>query len=378
MNNPVSTVPRPLRTEASHFTQLDGLRFVAVTLVMFDHWLGEANQLPIGYFGVNLFFVLSGFLITRILINSKERDGRLGRSHGHSLKVFYIRRNLRIFPIYYITIFVLAATGFPAVREHLGWLLTYTTNIWFVLHQTWLGAIDHLWSLAVEEQYYLFFPFLIFFIPDRLVLPMLFSLIGLSIGLRTVLFVTHTTWMAQFVLMPTCLDAFGMGGFLAWLLVHRRERFEQLVRNNGLLLLSAVLYGLNLYLLTHLTPARNVATDIADRFFTSVFCFFLIGRAVTGFGGPVKWLLEHRISQYLGQISYGLYLFHNLVFNYYHTQPTYITLKIWHKVGQYLPGLTELPGMRLAYFYAFTVLVAALSWRFIEKPINGLKDRFSY
>lgn len=374
----MTTATAPLRTSAIHFTQLDGLRFVAVTLVMFDHWLGEANHLPLGYFGVNLFFVLSGFLITRILINSKQRDGQLGRSHGHSLKVFYIRRNLRIFPIYYITIFALAVVGFPAVREHLGWLLTYTTNIWIVRHQTWLGAIDHLWSLAVEEQYYLFFPFLIFFIPDRLVLPMLFALIGLSIGLRVILFVTHATWMAQFVLMPTCLDAFGMGGILAWLLVYRRDQFERLLRNNTLLLLSVALYGLDLYLLTHLTPARNIATDITDRFFTSLLCFFLIGRAVVGFGGPVKWLLEHRVSQYLGQISYGLYLFHNLVFNYYHTPPTFITLRIWQKAGQVLPGLTTLPGLQIVYFYALTVLVAALSWRLIEKPINGLKDRFSY
>lgn len=382
MNNPATTIsPNALDTKKTYLVQLDGLRFIAVTLVMFDHWLGEVNPLPIGFFGVNLFFVLSGFLITRILITSKQRDAQLGRSHGKSLKTFYIRRNLRIFPVYYLTILGLAVAGFPAVREHLGWLLTYTTNIWIVLHQTWLGAIDHLWSLAVEEQYYLFFPFLIFFIPDRLVLLVLFAMIGLSVGLRVILFAMHAPWVDQFVLMPTCLDAFGMGGLLAWLLVYKPDLFGRILRNNGFLLMSFVLYAINLYLYKTLpgnAEHRNIATEVTDRFVTSVFCFFLIGRAVVGFGGPVRWLLEHPVSQYLGRISYGLYLFHNLIFNFYHTPPTFITLRIWDRAGQLLPMLADAPGLRIAYFYALTVLMATLSWRLIEKPVNGLKDRFSY
>lgn len=379
---PTATLsPNALETRTNYLIQLDGLRCIAVTLVMLDHWLGEVNPLPIGFFGVNLFFVLSGFLITRILITSKQRDDIQGRSHGRALKTFYIRRNLRIFPVYYLTIFVLAAFTFPAVREHLGWLLTYTTNIWIAVHQTWLGAIDHLWSLAVEEQYYLFFPFLIFFIPDRFVLPVLFSMIGLSVGLRVILFILHAPWVDQFVLMPTCLDAFGMGGLLAWLLVYQPDRFGRILRHNGYLLGSVALYGMNLYLYKTLPgndQHRNIVTDVTDRLVTSIFCFFLIGRAVVGYGGLAKWLLEHPVSQYLGRISYGLYLFHNLVFNFYHTPPTFITLHIWEKAGRLLPVLADAPGLRLLYFYTLTVLVATISWRLIEKPVNSLKDRFSY
>ncbi|GAA4419703.1 acyltransferase [Nibrella viscosa] len=367
-----------VKKEKNYLVQLDGLRFIAVTLVMIDHWLGEAVPLPFGYFGVNLFFVLSGFLITRILIISKQHDERLGRSHQHALKAFYIRRSIRIFPIYYITILALAAVGFPAVREHLGWLLTYTTNIWIVIHQTWLGAIDHLWSLAVEEQYYIFFPFLIFFIPNRHFLPMLAGLIGLSFALRVALFVTNAPWMAQFVLMPTCLDAFGMGGILAYLMIYQRERFNRLVSSNALLIGSLLLYAVNLYLLKTLEPARNVVTDVTDRFFTSLFCFFLIGRAVVGFGQPVRWVLENRVSNYLGQISYGLYLFHNLVFNYYHTPASYPTLRVWRKLVSYLPVLQDSLPLQFLYFYLLTVGVAALSWHLVEKPVNSLKDRFTY
>ncbi|GAB4045262.1 acyltransferase family protein [Spirosoma litoris] len=372
-----------IQKEKNYLIQLDGLRFLAVTLVMFDHWLGEANQFPLGYLGVNLFFVLSGFLITRILITSKQHDARLNRGHGHSLKAFYIRRSLRIFPIYYLTILVLAAINFQAVRKTFWWLVTYSPNIWIVKHQTWMGAIDHLWSLAVEEQFYIFFPFLVLFIPNRYLLRTLFGLIGFAFLLRVYLFAVQAPWMAQFVLMPTCLDAFGMGGILAYLMVNHRDRFLKLVTNNWLLLLSFVLYAANIYLMKLLVGppdylTRNVATDITDRFVTSLFCTFLIGRAVVGFNQPFKWILENPVSNYLGKISYGLYLFHNLVFNYYHTQPTYITMRVWNKAVSLLPALDSITALKMGYFYALTVLVATLSWYLIEKPINALKDRFTY
>lgn len=362
----------------NYLIQLDGLRFIAVTLVMIDHWLGEANHLPMGYFGVNLFFVLSGFLITRILINSKQRDTELSRGHGHSLKVFFIRRNLRIWPVYYLTIGVLALVDFQSVRMAFWWFVSYTTNIWIVIHQTWLGATDHLWSLAVEEQYYVFFPFLLLFTPERYFLRMLWILIALSVLIRVALFAGNAPYMVQFVLMPTCLDAFGMGGILAWIIIYRKDFFNRLFSSNWLLWTSFLLYAAHLYLMLTTEPARNAFTDVTDRFLTSVFCAAIIGRAVVGFGQPAKWLLENRVSNYLGQISYGLYLFHNLVFNYYHTQPTYITLRIWRKLVSYVPLLESSAVFQLGYFYALTVLLAALSWHLVEKPVNSLKDRFSY
>lgn len=367
-----------IQKQHDYLIQLDGLRFVAVTLVMVDHWLGEAVRLPLGYFGVNLFFVLSGFLITRILLTSKAKDQRLGRSHGFSLRQFYIRRSLRIFPIYYVTILALVAIDFPAVRAHLGWLLTYTPNLWVALHQTWLGAIDHLWSLAVEEQYYLFFPFLIFWTPNRYVLSLLFGLTGLSVLLRLILFLSGTHWTVSFVLMPTCLDAFGLGGLMAWLLVFRPEWFRQFFRKQALWLAGFVLYAVNLALMMHFAPERTLFSDVLDRLCASLFCFMIIGRAVIGYEGAARWLLENAVSNYLGRISYGLYLFHNLVFNYYHSTPSYLTLRIWRRLMGYLPGFLETRPVQLAYFYALTVLIATVSWYAIERPVNRLKDRFSY
>ncbi|GAB3284155.1 acyltransferase [Larkinella harenae] len=367
--------------EKQYLAQLDGLRFLAVTLVMLDHWLGEQNHLPLGYFGVNLFFVLSGFLITRILIHSKLTDDRLQRSHGHSLRQFFIRRSIRIFPIYYLTLFILALIGFQAVREHFFWFFTYTQNIWVAVHQTWFGALDHLWSLAVEEQYYIFFPFLVLFIPIRHLPNLLIGLIATAFVLRIFLFFTQAPWMVQFVLMPTCLDAFGLGGVLAYLMVFHRDVFTRLAGNTGYLLLGLALYALNVYLMTTTSPSRNVFTDVFDRFFTSVFCFFIIGRGVIGYGGVMKYVLEHPVSNYLGRISYGLYLFHNLVFNYYHTPPDFITVRAWNRILRELPIITGSgteTTLKFFFFYALTATVATVSWFVVEKPINALKDRFSY
>ncbi|WP_234734132.1 acyltransferase family protein [Tellurirhabdus bombi] len=373
----VPTTVETVQKEKGYLAQLDGLRFIAVTLVMIDHWLGERVQLPLGYFGVNLFFVLSGFLITRILIISKAQDNQLERTHSRSLKQFYIRRSLRIFPVYYIMLLVLALINFPSIRATLPWFLTYTQNIWVAIHHTWFGAVDHLWSLAVEEQYYLFFPFLVFFIPNRFLLRSLFFLIGISVLLRVYLFATGAAWMVQFVMMPTCLDAFGMGSVLAYGMIFHRERFTKWVSSSWLLLASLALYAFDLYMMKSLAPSRNLFTDVFDRFFTSLFCFFLIGKAVIGFKGVFKTILEHSVSTYLGQISYGLYLFHNLVFNAYHTPPNAITLRIWNRLTEWTPFLTDSPA-RLLYFYVVTVSLATVSWFLIEKPFNSLKSRFAY
>lgn len=367
--------------EKQYLVQLDGLRFLAVTLVMLDHWLGEHNRLPLGYFGVNLFFVLSGFLITRILIHSKLTDERLQRSHGHSLRQFYIRRSIRIFPIYYLTLFILAIVGFQAAREHFFWFFTYTQNIWIILNQTWFGALDHLWSLAVEEQYYIFFPFLILFIPIRHLPNLLISLIAIAVLLRIYLFITQAPWMVQFVFMPTCLDAFGLGGVLAYLLVFHKEKFVKIAGNPLYWLLGLIFYCTNVYLITTNSAPRNIYTDVFERFFTSAFCFFIIGKSVIGYQGFGKFLLENPVSNYLGRVSYGLYLFHNIVFNYYHTPPDFITVRAWNRILRELPvvaGSGTETTLKFFFFYALTAAIATVSWFAIEKPFNSLKDRFTY
>lgn len=354
-------------------------------MVLFDHWMvGRADGLALGALGVTIFFVLSGFLITRILLSSKDKlSNQPNGGLGKYLKTFYIRRTLRIFPIYYLTLFVLYLINEPPVRRTFAWLALYASNIYIARYATWMGTVDHLWSLAVEEQVYLIFPLLLFFMPRRWVpLTSILMIVG-SVGLRYILFHKQLPWFIGYVSMPTCLDAFGLGMLMAFTWLYRREWFTRLFQSSTWVIVSLLAFLGAVWLTNWLaqTPSigyHNVVADVWERLIGSLFGFFLIGRAVVGFRGPMKWVLENPVSQYMGRISYGLYLFHNFVFNFFHTQPTHFTVRAWKRLSEMMPFLTSSYFFQFSFYLVLTVVLATISWFLIEKPINNLKDRFSY
>lgn len=367
-----------------YLIQLDGLRFVAVALVLVDHWLAAINKIPLGPLGVTLFFVLSGFLITRILLVSKEKTAGKEGGLGGYLKKFFIRRTLRIFPVYYLSIFVLYVLNVPPVRETIWWCVLYATNIYVAVNQRWLGVIDHFWSLAVEEQFYIFFPFVIFFLPRKWLVPFLILMTVSSVALRAYFYYQGYEWVVNYVSMPTCLDSFAMGGFMAWLQLYRVETFKKLFSKTIWIWLGlaswvlVVTWSKTNVDINDPRTIHNVANDVWERFFGSLFCFFLIGKAVVGFEGGMRWFLEHPVSNYFGKISYGLYVYHNFVYNHFHSSPNHPTIRLLNKIYQYVPALNGNMIFELVLFFALTTLVASLSWHFIEKPINNLKDRYAY
>jgi peptidoglycan/LPS O-acetylase OafA/YrhL len=364
-------------TPTGYLIQLDGLRFVAVALVLVDHWLAEVNTIPFGPLGVTLFFVLSGFLITRILLVSKEKNQHTKGGLANYLKKFYIRRTLRIFPIYYLTIAVLYILNVPPVRDTLGWCLLYATNIYIAVNQHWMGVIDHFWSLAVEEQFYIFFPFVIFFIPRRWLVSFLIAMSILSVLLRFYFYYAGYEWMVNYVSMPTSLDSFGLGGLMAWMQLSRPELFARVFRHSIWIWLGMLGWGLVVYWSKTEPEIHNVANDVIDRLVSSILCFFLIGKAVLGFDGFMKWFLENPVSNYLGKISYGLYVYHNFIYNHYHTQAGHPTMRLLHKFQSWLPGIAHTLTFQMAFFFVLTAGLAALSWHMIENPINSLKDRYA-
>ncbi len=365
--------PLTISPNNDYLKQLDGLRFLAVGLVLYDHWQAEKNTVPLGALGVNLFFVLSGFLITRILLTSKTKQ--VGQPNGLNsyLKKFYIRRTLRIFPIYYLSILVLWLFQNPAVVDKLTWHFLYATNVYISHYQTWLGVTDHFWSLAVEEQFYIFFPMLIFFLPKRFLVPFFVVEIVFSVGLRLYFFMTGTDWRVSYVSMTTCLDAFGFGSIMAYLFLYKKDTFQKLFTNYFWLVVSLVVLLLELYWEKQVGEGRNVVNDVWERLVASVFFFFLIGGAVVGYKGLMKWLLENPVSNYLGRISYGLYVYHNFIYNFYHTPPSHPVSRLF----QALPFIHDNDFLKLSVLFVVAVITASLSWYIIEKPINALKDRLS-
>lgn len=371
-----------VKTQDHYLIQLDGLRFIAVALVLWDHWMPEPHQLPFGKLGVNLFFVLSGFLITRILLSSKDKTHDQEGGLGRYLKKFYIRRTLRIFPIYYLSLIVLWLFHDPSVRGKVAWQFLYASNIYIVVKKTWLGVTDHFWSLAVEEQFYIFFPLLIFFIPRRFVVPFFGILIGLSVLLRAYFQWSGQPWYVSYVTMPAALDAFGFGALMAYAQLYKPMTFRKLFTNRLYLWLSLGALSIMFLLSIQDTKAgisqdTNVYINVWERFFASIFFMFLIGGGIVGYKGWFRWLLENPVSNYLGKISYGLYVYHNFVYNYYHSPATHPVVRLLNKLSRTFEGFQDMHQLRALVLFAITVVVASASWYLIEKPINALKDKYA-
>ncbi|TLV01225.1 acyltransferase family protein [Dyadobacter luticola] len=370
-------------TTEGHIIQLDGVRFIAVGLVLVDHLFVAINNIPYGALGVTIFFVLSGFLISRILLKSKEKTAGTPGGFKKYLRKFLIRRTIRIFPVYYLIIALLFAFNVPPVREKLPWLALYGTNIYMALHKSWLGSVDHLWSLAVEEQVYLFFPFLIFFIPKNRLIPVLgvMGIFGFAFRLFYYLSIPDFTpahWIVTYVSTPACFDSFALGGLMAWLQLYKNETFVKLFNKSWPVLVALIAWILVQYWAKSLDKTYNIAFVVFDRTLSSIFGFFLIGRSVIGFRGWMAAFLENPVSIYLGKISYGLYLYHNFVYNHFHSGPMHPTVRLFRKIYQYIPELKGSVAFEALVVALLTILVASVSWHFFEKPINALKDKYAY
>jgi peptidoglycan/LPS O-acetylase OafA/YrhL len=336
----------------------------------------------LGHLGVVIFFVLSGFLITRILFENAD-SCRANRSSPFVKMVRFIyRRSLRIFPIYFLLLVVGGFCSLSNFNEIAGWLVTYTPNFYIIFHNRWMGVWDHLWSLAVEEQYYLLFPYFIFFISvakyPRLLIWML--LLGIGSRLGFFLLASHETkdtyWMISYVNPMAAIDSFGLGGVLAYLYHYKNENFVKIVSNSYLLPLSLFIFLVVLYLsyisfYTH----DNLWSIVFERFFAGLFSFFLIAQAIGSKPWALGQFLTYSWVSYIGQISYGIYLYHNVVYNYYHERGN----TILGYLTELLPYLnSEMPNFILLKFVLSLFLVislASLSWFFIEKPINRYKNR---
>jgi peptidoglycan/LPS O-acetylase OafA/YrhL len=342
-----------------YFEQLNGIRFIAVFLVLLDHWLIPINPFSfLGHLGVVIFFVLSGFLITRILFQNSD-DVRINKS-SPAVKIirFIYRRSLRIFPIYFLLLFIGALFSLSNFYEFWPFLLFYIPNFYIILHGTWLGIWDHLWSLAVEEQYYLLFPY---FIGTRL-----------SFFLGATHAMKENNWMWWYVNPLSAVDCFGLGGVLAYL-YHYKQAYFQTIRYLKIgLILSLLGFVLVLYLSTiTLYPHDNIWSIVYERLLGAILAFFLIALCLRKQPWILSAFLKDKMVSYLGQISYGIYLYHNLVMNYYHDEGN----TIWYYLKSYLPNFhLELVNFTIYKFLiSFLVLIciSSLSWFVIETVFNA-------
>jgi peptidoglycan/LPS O-acetylase OafA/YrhL len=352
--------------------QLDGIRALAVFAVMLHHFLPFTpfplrDFVDLGMLGVRLFFVLSGFLITGILLNCRRAIDRDVEGASLAVRHFYIRRFLRIFPVYYLTLAVMALLNVPSVRATLVWHVSYLSNVRFAVIGTFENPLAHLWSLAVEEQFYLIWPWLIIFAPRRHLHGILLATIAVAPVFRLLVYLSGGNDIIAETLLFGCMDSLGLGALLAYYgsapaYAASQRRLRAFSSRGGVLtlLVLGALYSIGTW--------KAAAAPMLLLAVSLVFAWVVHG-AARGFRGPVGRLLEAGAVVYVGKISYGIYLVHNFM--------PVLAPRLLPKFGLAYPDPSE-TGRRFLTLAACTLVVAALSWHLFEAPINRLKKYFPY
>lgn len=372
MNEPVPRVMEKGLRAASFFKpgyipQFDGLRGVAILLVLIGHSgfleaLPHLRSLEYTRFGVDLFFVLSGFLITGILLDAKGSE--------HYFRNFYARRVLRIWPLYYIILFlafVVTPMLAPSTRPAAGvWpaFIFYVQNIALVHRDTYPFGLGATWSLAVEEQFYLTWPLLVFLLKRRALAFVSVSLVFVSLSLRLGGYFQDAPSGFVHQLTLSRLDAIAFGTLAAlWLRSPRCTLTRWLTRAY-----QFVTLGVTGVILTRTLMHRNssiVGYTFLAIAFTGLLGLSLVSDARSSVLGRT---LSARWLRYIGKTSYGIYLIHYPIF------------LLWARLIARQNFLPSNPVARNLLGFAgqmlLAILAASISWRFFEKPILQLKERF--
>ncbi len=352
-----------------HIKALDGLRGMAITLVLLYHCYGYLFHF--GWMGVDLFFVLSGFLITNILLKTKFKP--------KYFRNFWARRILRIFPLYYFSLFIilfllpplLSKFDFSYYHQHQLWFWAYLQN-WLYSLEGWPKnhLLHHFWSLAVEEQFYLFFPLCVYAFRKKTLLLFCGIMIVSSIVLRywgaSIGFVSPF----EYVLTIARMDALLLGAATAILMNMDKGR-QYLARYTLPVGALSVVYLLVIFALTKNWFIYNpyfakLGYTIIDVFFVCCLVVALMPKNTF-----VKRFLEHKYLCWMGKYSYGLYVYHF---------PIYCISRVY-----LLPELTKMLPMPVFFVKLVnavlvtiaTIVISYYSYHLLEKHFLKLKRYFT-
>lgn len=322
--------------------QIDGLRALAMIGVLYVHFW---NKIPVTeHLRVTLFFVISGFLITHILMTAKARGGVI------AIKNFYIRRALRLFPalvVCFAAAWVLNADGF---RSSAAWHLLPTSNVYFALKRQWTPwVMSHLWSLNLLEQFYLTWPLVILLLSEKMIYAsLLFGLAALTIVHTYADFLGIDGW---WLLLLLSFDPILIGA-LAYL-IQRHAAVQQFMISG---------WAITLVLLVIASPlllGSEVGHSDIYRILTQPSLAVLVIGAYHGYRGPIGWLLQSTTAQFLSMISYGVYVYHMMV---------------WYVMAEAFPALYVPGPVTFIVISTTTVAIATLSWYGLEAPINRFRQ----
>jgi peptidoglycan/LPS O-acetylase OafA/YrhL len=357
--------------QTHYYPALDGLRGVAILLVVFLHVFDFLNYFFFGWLGVDLFFVLSGFLITEILLKTVDKP--------NFLRNFYMRRILRIFPLFYLTLIICLLLlpqiksiplNFDYYTKNQFWLWTYLQNWLYVFKQPHDNKmLLHTWSLAVEEQFYLVWPAIILLIrkPKVLLAISIIALIAVGIA-RYIIWSFEVQDLAYSSLYTfTRIDGLCIGCILA-LLMQINPGFLKKYTTLIVLLMAAINF-IFYFINNQISFSLPYLAFVGYTTFAVLFGI-LVYEAVMGESKIIRILFNNSILKFFGKISYGLYVYHWPV--YILLFPVFLNL-LFNKLS--LPYLYAKIGSAFLVIL-FAVLISLFSYHFFEKKFLRLKKRY--
>lgn len=354
--------------QRSYYPALDGMRGMAILLVVVYHNFNFINYSTFGWLGVDLFFVLSGYLITGILLKT------LGTKHY--LRNFYIKRILRIFPLYYLTLIVLllvlpALLHKPQIFDyyttHQFWLWTFLENWLYIFNPpTGLGILNHFWSLAVEEQFYLVWPFILLLLKKPKYILIFLSLVLLLVmAARLYIWINQIENLSYYNLYTfSRIDGICIGCMVALI-----QKMAPHFLSSNTTLIVVTFAGLN-FLFDFINQLHQFSFPfLATIGYTTFAMLFglLVNEATARNNKWINLIFTNSILKFFGKISFGLYVFH---------WPIYLLLKPavekWLKmyIHSYVYFITSF------FLTAIAVGVSILSYQLFEKRFLNLKNKF--
>ena len=362
--------------------ELDGLRGIAVMLVLITHLFRIDTQhnfverlafeiTRLGWSGVDLFFVLSGFLITGILLKTKTSPDYF--------RTFYLRRLLRIFPLCYVSLLIFFFAFVPAMQAR-GEMLAYTPreSLWYFAYlSNWRQAFGtdvvplvHFWSLAIEEQFYLVWPAVVFFTPVRRLPAVCLGLFVFSVMARNIAVSMDAPHSMRYMLTPFRMEGLALGSMLSLPELH------DCVRRWAKPVLLASAAGLvSMFVIAHGGSIHKPLVIRTGPTLTAVFYAALLGFALLSGRGEDSFsrrILRLPLLTDFGKYSYALYVVHFPIMLVLAPQ----IVELWKHFPERTHILAPFACLFIGTVISYTI--ARISWVVIEEPLLRLKDRFEY